>query len=453
MYTSEQFGIMEVTGDRIKFATPEITELDSLVVNFDPVQDLHGYDYPWAPGAGINKIPYPYHHTTRTSNGITWTDNGDGTVTANGTATANTEFALRHHTNNFTLPVGNYILTGCPAGGSSTTYAIWFTQRNVAQSSWVNNGYDTGSGLSVSITNADYPVHITLNIRAGVTVDNMVFRPMLRLSSVTDASWSPYSNVCPITGWESVSAYVSPSTRIQDGKTYTVTFTDQGELYGGYVDLVTGELTVTYHFAELDGTEDWNISSTGTNQQRYSLTLTPKGKALGNAISNEFRLTESTATRQEFGLFIITSAENLIVYDTNRYFADLAAFKTWLSANKMEIAYELATPLTYQLDPQTVKTLVGLNYIWSDTGASLSTSFMYRKELQPIMLNYDYCWTYPKAYIDRMEATLAARIKALEDAAADAKGAAEDVIKATEPETVPEEITEPEEPVPKKGGK
>lgn len=34
-----------------------------------------------------NLIPYPYHESTKTVNGITFTDNGDGSVTVSGTAT------------------------------------------------------------------------------------------------------------------------------------------------------------------------------------------------------------------------------------------------------------------------------------------------------------------------------------------------------------------------------
>ena len=41
---------------------------------------------------------------------------------------------------------------------------------------------------------------------------------------------------------------------------------------------------------------------------------------------------------------------------------------TFLSANNVEIIYPLATPLTYQLTPQEVQTLVGQNYLWSDVG-------------------------------------------------------------------------------------
>ena len=41
---------------------------------------------------GKNLLPYPFKDTTKTINGITFTDNGNGTVTANGTATDTTQF-------------------------------------------------------------------------------------------------------------------------------------------------------------------------------------------------------------------------------------------------------------------------------------------------------------------------------------------------------------------------
>lgn len=44
--------------------------------------------------SGKNLIPYPYVSTTLTSNGVVWTDNKDGSVTANGTATGYSAFIL-----------------------------------------------------------------------------------------------------------------------------------------------------------------------------------------------------------------------------------------------------------------------------------------------------------------------------------------------------------------------
>lgn len=142
---------------------------------------------------GKNLIPYPYHHKSRTANGVTWVVNSDGTVTANGTATANSEFVCMHHTNPTSyLQTGTYILSGSPANGSSSTYAIWIAQRDADANTWVNNGYDTGNGRTFTIINPNLPIHITLNVRSGQTVSNLVFKPMLRMATDTDATYEPY---------------------------------------------------------------------------------------------------------------------------------------------------------------------------------------------------------------------------------------------------------------------
>ena len=43
---------------------------------------------------GKNLLPYPYKESTSTINGVTWTDNGDGTITASGTATGYSSFVF-----------------------------------------------------------------------------------------------------------------------------------------------------------------------------------------------------------------------------------------------------------------------------------------------------------------------------------------------------------------------
>ena len=117
-----------------------------------------------------------------------------------------------------------------------------------------------------------------------------------------------------------------------------------------------------------------------------------------------------------------------------------------------QLVYELAEPVTIQLDPIEITTLFGLNYVWTSDNNLITISFPYNKEVQPMSpLTYDHCWTYPKAYIDKLEA----RITALETAASEAKTAA---APAETRETVAEELTvteepETEEPVTKKGGK
>ena len=40
----------------------------------------------------------------------------------------------------------------------------------------------------------------------------------------------------------------------------------------------------------------------------------------------------------------------------------------WVAANNLKIVYILETPVTVQLDPQTLTTLLGTNNVWSDGG-------------------------------------------------------------------------------------
>ena len=46
----------------------------------------------------------------------------------------------------------------------------------------------------------------------------------------------------------------------------------------------------------------------------------------------------------------------------------MAEFKLWLGENNLQICYELASPVTVQLTPSQLQTLLGQNNIWADTG-------------------------------------------------------------------------------------
>ena len=58
------------------------------------------------------------------------------------------------------------------------------------------------------------------------------------------------------------------------------------------------------------------------------------------------------------------NAPTLAIHDSR--FTDATAFKT--AMNGVQLVYELATPLTIQLTPTAVKSLLGQNNIWADTG-------------------------------------------------------------------------------------
>lgn len=103
-------------------------------------------------------------------NGVSWVINADGTVTANGTATANSFFYLIP--NNANIAFGEAtIISGCPAGGSASTYEIQVAM--VAGTIY----HDYGDGESIPF---DYVYrYFVCCVRNGYNANNLIFRPMI----------------------------------------------------------------------------------------------------------------------------------------------------------------------------------------------------------------------------------------------------------------------------------
>lgn len=144
-----------------------------------------------------NLLPYPYISTinneyTVVKNGITFTNNGDGSITANGTATALAIFYLTQSKQKYYVPRGRYWVSGCPSGGSSNTYYQVFEwyKDNV----WIKSTHDTGSGVFVNTYTENYDACVySIRIAAGTTVNNLVFKPMLMsLDDAENAIYYPW---------------------------------------------------------------------------------------------------------------------------------------------------------------------------------------------------------------------------------------------------------------------
>lgn len=136
---------------------------------------------------GKNILEYPYVETTLTRNGITFTDNGDGTITVNGTATADTQFRLQDtvvypdNYNPFKYLIGKVVgINGSPGGSSKDTYAI----QSIHTGNYGNTGF--------AIPNSKY-YRFAIFIKSGITVSNLVFKPMINLRGVTNRDYEFYN--------------------------------------------------------------------------------------------------------------------------------------------------------------------------------------------------------------------------------------------------------------------
>lgn len=126
-----------------------------------------------------NLIPYPYAETTKiVDDTLTFTDNGDGTITANGTATNLTDFILAY---NYPIRKG-MLISGAPEGQSDSTFEI---QAYLDADNFISSVIGLAS-------NTDYVApNIRIRIRGGATLNNVVFKPQLELGS-TATAYTPY---------------------------------------------------------------------------------------------------------------------------------------------------------------------------------------------------------------------------------------------------------------------
>lgn len=113
--------------------------------------------------ANKNLIPYPYSDTTKTVNGITFTDNGDGSLTISGTATGDAFFYLQRN--------ADY--------GTKLMNAI---DKNYA----TNGIYTASKRLYYNAVNK----MVTINILSGTTVDETIY-PQIELGT-TPTAYTPH---------------------------------------------------------------------------------------------------------------------------------------------------------------------------------------------------------------------------------------------------------------------
>lgn len=168
----EQAQVVTVTTLEQAYTTRETADGENIVDGVQTtVKEIRGKTV-----ATENLIPYPYTETTKTANGVTFTVNSDGSVTVNGTATSDADFMLlRGPIQSYSE---SYFLSGCPTGGSDTTYYI---SENFTASK------DTGNGVVLNNLPSDQVWRIV--IKSGTTVNNLVFRPMLNAGTTA----KPYS--------------------------------------------------------------------------------------------------------------------------------------------------------------------------------------------------------------------------------------------------------------------
>ena len=187
--------------------------------------------------SGKNLLKYPYADSTKTINGVTFTDNGDGTITANGTATANATIFLAR---NFGFEnEGNYFLSGCPSGGGLNSFYINWYQNHTGVTKRNYNDFGSGNIIPYQHIFSENNT-LAIVIVTGTTVNNLVFRPQVELGDTVTA-YEP-----PITGRElTINANGTEIVVTPDSNPYTVPNDIRQQDGLNVVTASKGELSVT----------------------------------------------------------------------------------------------------------------------------------------------------------------------------------------------------------------
>lgn len=254
---------IEVTGMVIKIADSIVAPLQGLNIYGQTTQDgtptpdapveLVSVENPYVTISGKNFVPYPHYDTTETLYDITFTDNGDGTITANGTATGDSSYscvALGYHT--IPIKAGKYTISGCPPGGGAFTYELAVGYRETQDGTRQLN-FERGDGLTVEWLEDGY-IDVICVVRNGTIADNLVFRPQIELGDVVtdfESYIEPQSISVP---------YTLHGIPVTDGGNYTDAngqqwITDE-------IDFERGVYIQRLDFREFDGTETFHIIST-----------------------------------------------------------------------------------------------------------------------------------------------------------------------------------------------
>lgn len=297
--------------------------------------------------AGKNLLTYPYYETTKTINGITFTDNGDGTITADGAATADAIFscARDHRTDGLFLPKGSYAISGCPAGGGADTYDLKAIDNGDGL-----YGSDYGSGATGTAPRTASCTGVVIRVRSGVTVSKLVFKPQIERGT-TATDYGPYtSQIISLATPNGL-----PGIPVTSGGNYT---DESGQAWiCDEVDFARGVYVQRATQVIFDGSEDegWGGYLTKISGTYRHGTKLLSGVIVGCAtpqVANGFCTHYPFIPEGRSGTYdgitgiAVSSTGNVYIYDEDCDSDSLsAALKEKLASNPITCLFQLAMPI------------------------------------------------------------------------------------------------------------
>ncbi len=321
---------------------------------------------------GVQLITKTY--TSATINGITYTVNDDGSVTANGKATSNSFFLLSM------LPKVNDVFL---SGGKSESISIVYTNM-------VNKGYkDVGNGIYIP-NQFDYEKYpnsrIQIQITEGTTVTNEIIRPMLNAGS-TALPWEP----CKLQPLTLSIPNGLPGIPVDSGGNYT---DESGQQWicdevdferGKYIQRVIQKENLTF-------TKNGDYTVEGSELYFCSVpefSKTGNVSYIGTGMSTHMRYTNTVLDKNEVGFYIGYGGIWARIKDVG----DLDTFNEKLQDAVFYFTYTNMSPIEIDLTEEQLKSYRSLYTNYSTT--NVFTNF-----IPQVGLEMEYV-ADTKSYIDK----------------------------------------------------
>ena len=201
-------------------------------------------------------------------------------------------------------------------------------------------------------------------------------------------------NIRPISGWTGLNILTSDEDTTNPTTIPISWQAEAGEVFGGYVDVTRGKVVAEWYGFVLDGVNNylnsspnsdanvaWAYDYIGENglskvpRSSFSV-LNPDGYISSNSLVkvDKFTLANSTPTSTGIGSTNKGSAY-LRLYVTKTELSDVSSatairnsLREWLQSNPIQIVYRLSSPIEYDITPQQIELLKGVNNVWNSAG-------------------------------------------------------------------------------------
>ena len=280
--------------------------------------------------------------TTKTSGGVTFTVNEDGTITLNGTATADIDYDFNWNIDATKKSVLASIhkISGSVSSDSDISFLAY-------DSRWLGAFGPTIGNIEKKLEKYAFTT-FRIQVKKDTVCTNLKVGLMVRYETITDGTYEPYTET---------QASIPVSSPLYDGD-YIEVFAD------GSGEIVRNMKSVVY-----DGSDDeaWYHVFYGSD----FFFISTGGQAKRNEVAFLRNSHFTPGFIYEHGYTQVDTNRNICVFISS-FGSNVADWKNWLKSNHMTVVYKLETPTTESLTAEQVaefkklQTFKGVTHINAD---------------------------------------------------------------------------------------